>query len=176
MIGCLLDDQLPCARSHQAWAETAVSAAWDGHPTLYPLREVGSVKIFIIAYKRLSFKQCQYFQKSSVTWCSFNTAWSTLRSENTWKSGLLLLFFSFLFCLNAFLHSCKGKCEVERTGRKGEDAVVTVMYLYLGKKVDPDPFGLQTARFFDPHTKVLHVCIDDILHCSAKWGQKYIYY
>lgn len=44
------------------------------------------------------------------------------------------------------------------------------MYLYLGKKVDPDPFGLQTARFLDPHTKVLHVCIDDILHCSAKWG------
>lgn len=46
------------------------------------------------------------------------------------------------------------------------------MYLYLGKKVDPDPFGLQTARFLDPHTKVLHVCVDDILHCRAKCGAK----
>lgn len=51
--------------------------------------------------------------------------------------------------------------------RKGS---VAVTHLYLGKKVDPDPFGLQTARFLDPHTKVLHVCIDDILHCSAKQG------
>lgn len=38
LIGCLLDDQLPCARWHQAWAETAVSEAGDGHPKLYSLR------------------------------------------------------------------------------------------------------------------------------------------
>lgn len=62
------------------------------------------------------------------------------------------------------------------TGRKSEDAVATGAYLYLGQKVDPDPFGLQTARFLDPHTKVLHVCIDDILHCSATWGEKGINY
>ena len=48
---------------------------------------------------------------------------------------------------------------------------VMLTYLDLGKKVDPDPLGLQTARFLDPHTKVLHVCIDDILHCSAKGNQ-----
>lgn len=55
---------------------------------------------------------------------------------------------------------------------KGKGAKSDVKYLDLGKKVDPDPFGLQTARFLDPHTKVLHVCIDDILHCSAKRKQK----
>lgn len=38
LIGCLLDDRLPCAHSHRAWAETAVSEAGDGHPKLYPLR------------------------------------------------------------------------------------------------------------------------------------------
>ena len=47
-----------------------------------------------------------------------------------------------------------------------------VNYLDLGKKVDPDPFGFQTAGFLDPHTKVLHVCIDDILHSSATWKQR----
>lgn len=43
-----------------------------------------------------------------------------------------------------------------------------VPHLDLRKEVDPDPFGLQAARLLDPHPKVLHVCIDDILHCSAK--------
>lgn len=40
-------------------------------------------------------------------------------------------------------------------------------YLNHGKKADPKPFGLQAARFLDPHTKVLHVRIYNILHCSA---------
>lgn len=64
-----------------------------------------------------------------------------------------------------------GKCQIddrERRERNGQGAKVNVKYLYLGEKVDPDPFGLQTARLLDPHTKVLHVCIDDILHCSAE--------
>lgn len=62
------------------------------------------------------------------------------------------------------------KCQVDDRGRERRAKVQKVMltYLDLGKKVDPDPLGLQTARFLDPHTKVLHVCIDDILHCSAK--------
>lgn len=72
-----------------------------------------------------------------------------------------------------YIHVKKDSVRQCKTGRV--KMLFTVMYLYLGKKVDPDPFGLQTARFFDPHTKVLHVCIDDILHCSAKWGQKCIY-
>ena len=40
-------------------------------------------------------------------------------------------------------------------------------YLFIRKKADPNPFGLQTARFLNPHTKVLHVCVDDILYRSA---------
>lgn len=42
-----------------------------------------------------------------------------------------------------------------------------IQYLDLRQEVDPDPFGLETARFLDPHTKVLHVCVDDVLHRSA---------
>lgn len=43
-----------------------------------------------------------------------------------------------------------------------------VSHLDLGKEVDPDPFGLQAARLLDPHPKVLHVCVNHILHCSAE--------
>lgn len=59
-----------------------------------------------------------------------------------------------------------------RERKKGKTTKGHVGYLDFGKKVDPDTFGLQTSRFLHPDTKVLHVCIDDILHCSAKWKQK----
>ena len=40
-------------------------------------------------------------------------------------------------------------------------------YLDLGQEVDADPLGLQAACLFAPHTKVLHVRQDDVLHGSA---------
>ena len=65
-------------------------------------------------------------------------------------------------------------CQAGDKKRRSPIEQQTILkYLDLGEKVDPDPFGLQTARFLDPHTKVLHVWIDDILHGSAKWQQSF---
>lgn len=78
-------------------------------------------------------------------------------------SGLML------FCSLSKNNNNQTACFRRVTKRAGREMQrEAVPHLDLGKEVDPDPLGLQAARLFDPHPKVLHVCIDDILHCSAK--------